>query len=159
MASTGAVPGKFWERLARITHRGPAAAIIAVAVILGVVGVIEGRKTPIGDTQAGVPELRAQSRYNRDNDVITSRFSIGVDVLTAVVESEASGCVAELASDADPQAERISVALAASGTSWRVMFRMRSMIEPTPHDHITISRELAEIASDAVARGASYDVR
>ena len=40
-----------------------------------------------------MPELRAASRYNRDNDVITSKFSIGVDVLSAIVESQQPVCV------------------------------------------------------------------
>src|SRR4029077_13446634 len=60
---------------------------------VAVCGAWLGRKTPIGDTQVGVPELRADSRYNRDNDVITSKFSIGVDVLTAIVESTEPVCV------------------------------------------------------------------
>src|SRR4029077_21089698 len=60
---------------------------------VAVCGAWLGRKTPIGDTQVGVPELRADSRYNRDNDVITSKFSIGVDVLTAIVESQEPVCV------------------------------------------------------------------
>jgi predicted RND superfamily exporter protein len=82
-----------WRHLAGVTRRGPALAIIAVCVLLAAVGGWLGRKTPIGDTQAGVPELRADSRYNRDNDVITSKFSIGVDVLTAIVESKDPVCV------------------------------------------------------------------
>lgn len=82
-----------WHALSGITRRGPALAIIAVAVLLGAGGWWLGRDTPIGDTQAGVPELRAASRYNRDNDVITSKFSIGVDVLTAIVESQQPVCV------------------------------------------------------------------
>jgi uncharacterized protein len=82
-----------WQRLSGITRRGPALAIIACAAVLGVLGWWKGRETPIGDTQAGVPELRPDSRYNRDNDVITSRFSIGVDVLTAIVESQEPVCV------------------------------------------------------------------
>jgi hypothetical protein len=40
-----------------------------------------------------VPELRPDSRYNRDNDVITSKFSIGVDVLTAIVDARQPVCV------------------------------------------------------------------
>jgi uncharacterized protein len=84
---------RVWHRLAGLTRRGPALAIIAFAAVLGVLGWWKGRETPIGDTQAGVPELRADSRYNRDNDVITSKFSIGVDVLTAVVESQQPVCV------------------------------------------------------------------
>jgi uncharacterized protein len=82
-----------WQRMSALTARGPALAIIVIAALLGVAGWWKGRETPIGDTQAGVPELRASSRYNRDNDVITSRFSIGVDVLTAIIESQQPLCV------------------------------------------------------------------
>ena len=82
-----------WTRLAGITRRGTAAIIIAAAVLLGVLGAWKGRETPIGDTQAGVPELRADSRYNRDSNLITSRFSIGVDILNVIVESKEPVCV------------------------------------------------------------------
>jgi len=82
-----------WHHLSALTARGPALAIIVIAALLGVAGWWKGRETPIGDTQAGVPELRAHSRYNRDNDLITTRFSIGVDVLTAIVESQQPLCV------------------------------------------------------------------
>jgi predicted RND superfamily exporter protein len=82
-----------WHRLAHVTDRKAALAIIAAAAVLGALGCWKGRETPIGDTQAGVPELRPQSRYNRDNDVITSKFSIGVDVMTAIIESQEPVCV------------------------------------------------------------------
>jgi len=84
---------RVWHRLAGITRRGPALAVIVFAAVLAVLGWWKGRETPIGDTQTGVPELRAASRYNRDNDVITSKFSIGVDVLTAIVDSQQPVCV------------------------------------------------------------------
>src|ERR1700751_1968018 len=83
----------WWHRLAGVTRRPTALAVIVAAAVLGALGWWKGRETPIGDTQAGVPELRADSRYNRDNDVITSKFSIGVDVLTAIVESQQPVCV------------------------------------------------------------------
>ena len=82
-----------WHHMSAITERGPALAIIVSAALLGLGGWWKGRETPIGDTQAGVPELRASSRYNRDNDVITSKFSIGVDVLTAIIESQQPLCL------------------------------------------------------------------
>jgi predicted RND superfamily exporter protein len=82
-----------WAGLAGVTRRGPALAVIILAAILGVLGWWKGRETPIGDTQAGVPELRPDSRYNRDNDVITSKFSIGVDVLTAIAQSQQPVCI------------------------------------------------------------------
>jgi uncharacterized protein len=81
-----------WQRMARITERRNALLIVAVAVLLGIFGVWKGRETPIGDTQAGVPELRADSRYNRDSNIITSKFSIGVDILTVIVETREPAC-------------------------------------------------------------------
>ncbi len=82
-----------WKGLARISERGPALIIIGIAALLAVFGVIKGRETPIGDTQAGVPELRPDSRYNRDTELITSKFSIGTDVLNVIVETEPNGCI------------------------------------------------------------------
>jgi len=82
-----------WQRLAVIAERPVAAGVIAAAVLLGVLGFIKGRETPIGDTEAGVPELRKDSRYNRDSNVITRKFSIGTDILNVIVESPADGCV------------------------------------------------------------------
>jgi predicted RND superfamily exporter protein len=81
-----------WRRLARITERKTALGIIIFAVLLGLLGAWKGRETPIGDTQAGVPELRADSRYNRDSNIITSKFSIGVDILNVIVETREPVC-------------------------------------------------------------------
>ncbi len=47
----------------------------------------------IGDLHRGVPELRADSRYNTDTAVVTSKFSIGVDVLNVIAETKPQGCV------------------------------------------------------------------
>jgi predicted RND superfamily exporter protein len=82
-----------WRRLAGITARGPAVAIIIAAALVTVLGWWKGRETPIGDTQAGVPELRPHSRYNIDSNIITSKFSVGVDVLTVIVASREPICV------------------------------------------------------------------
>lgn len=82
----------WWLKLARITERRNALIIAGAAVVLAVFGVWKGRETPIGDTQSGVPELRPDSRYNRDSDVITQKFSIGVDILTVIVETEEPAC-------------------------------------------------------------------
>jgi predicted RND superfamily exporter protein len=85
--------GSLWHRLAKITNRGPALTIIVIAALLAVAGWWKGRETPIGDTQAGVPELRPDSRYNVDSDIITSKFSIGVDILTVIVQTAEPACV------------------------------------------------------------------
>ena len=84
---------RFWAWLATIGNRGPALAVIVIAAALTLLGWYKGRETPIGDTQAGVPELRPDSRYNVDSNVITSKFSIGVDIINVIVETESDGCI------------------------------------------------------------------
>jgi hypothetical protein len=83
----------WWSRLSAITEKGPSSAIIAAAVVLAVFGAWKGREAVIGDATAGVPELRPDSVYNRDSNLITSKFSIGVDVITAIVETREPACV------------------------------------------------------------------
>ncbi|MCC6172597.1 MAG: MMPL family transporter [Gammaproteobacteria bacterium] len=84
---------RWWHGLSVITLKGPSLAIIAVAAVLGVAGFLVGRDAVIGDATAGVPELRPDSRYNIDSQVITREFSIGVDILTVIVETREPACV------------------------------------------------------------------
>jgi len=82
-----------WARLSAIAVRRNAAAVLVAAVLVAVGAWLMGRHTPIGDTAAGVPELRRTSRYNHDTDVITAKFSIGTDILNVIVETPVNGCV------------------------------------------------------------------
>ncbi|MFO0334158.1 MAG: efflux RND transporter permease subunit [Pseudomonadota bacterium] len=82
-----------WEAVSALGTRRNGAIVIALAVVLGVVGFMKGRETPIGDTTAGVPELHPDSRYNLDTEAITRKFSIGTDILNVIVETPANGCV------------------------------------------------------------------
>jgi predicted RND superfamily exporter protein len=84
---------RVWAGLSRIAGPRPATIAVIAAVAVGVIGYAVGRHTPIGDTMAGVPELRPQSRYNIDTDIITRKFSIGTDVLNVIAETPANGCV------------------------------------------------------------------
>jgi predicted RND superfamily exporter protein len=81
-----------WASLARVATPTTAAVIIGIAAILFVAGGWKASEIKIGDLHAGVPELRANSQYNIDTDVITSHFAIGVDVITAIVEAYPEAC-------------------------------------------------------------------
>lgn len=83
----------FWARLAKGMRPGPSLVIMLACFALGAWGYWKGDQVRIGDTQAGVPELRPNSRYNQDTRVITSKFSIGVDILSVIVETVPNGCI------------------------------------------------------------------
>jgi len=83
----------FWARLAKGIKPLPSMLIILLFVALGFWGEWQAREIRIGDTQAGVPELRQNSRYNIDSRVIAEKFSIGVDVLSVIVETAPNGSV------------------------------------------------------------------
>jgi hypothetical protein len=50
-------------------------------------------KLIIGDAQVGVPELKPDSRYNRDSAMIADHFALGVDLLKVIVETKQYGCL------------------------------------------------------------------
>jgi predicted RND superfamily exporter protein len=81
-----------WRLLSRIAEPRPAMAALSCAAVLAALGVWRAKSVRIGDLHQGVPELRQESRYNVDTREITSRFSIGVDILTVIAETEAQGC-------------------------------------------------------------------
>ncbi len=83
-----------WRRLQRFTM-GPRSSVVIIAVSLALwgFGLIKAREIKIGDMHAGVPELRQNSRYNQDTAVITSKFGIGADTITAIAETKPNGVI------------------------------------------------------------------
>lgn len=82
-----------WRRLVNFTCGRAAIWIVLVAGALWVFGLAMSKQVHVGDTHAGVPELRPHSRYNLDTAAITSKFSIGVDVVTVIVETVPNGVI------------------------------------------------------------------
>ena len=78
-----------WSHLVAITRPRNAGIVIAVSLVLLAFGMWKARDQVIGDASRGVPELRADSRYNRDVDEIAKRFAIGVDVLQVIAQGDA----------------------------------------------------------------------
>lgn len=99
-----------WHSLAKFAR--PTPAIIALLVGLGLFGFgyWKSQEVQIGDSQAGVPELWPDSRYNRDADLISSRFALGVDVVGVISETTAQACTEsyEVMRRIDEMAWRIS---------------------------------------------------
>ena len=75
-----------WWKLSALAEPKPALVVFALSTLLLAFGVIKARQLEVGDIGAGAPELRADSRYNQDNNQIISSYSIGLDVLSVFAE-------------------------------------------------------------------------
>jgi uncharacterized protein len=84
-AQAGAPHGKWWAVSALALPR-PAFVTLLVALVLLGYGTVYSRHLQIGDIGSGAPELRADSRYNRDNAEIVKNYSIGMDVLSVYAQ-------------------------------------------------------------------------
>jgi predicted RND superfamily exporter protein len=82
----------FWKLLTSFTQKGRAAWVLAIGTLLFVGGYIVAQGMKIGDSEAGVPELRPEARYNQDALYIADKFSLGVDLLTVVAETVPNAC-------------------------------------------------------------------
>ncbi len=77
-----------WWAISALSQPRPALFSLSVMLILLAVGTWQSRSLLTGDIGSGVPELRAESRYNQDNDTIINNYSIGMDVLSVYVETD-----------------------------------------------------------------------
>ncbi len=78
--------------LEHVAERRWAFIITGAAVLLFAVAFWQSLGRHIGYLKPGAPELRADSRYNRDAVSIVEKFSLGLDVFTVVNEFPKEGC-------------------------------------------------------------------
>ena len=84
--------GEHWRLLTWFATKKGAATALSVAVILAFGGVYAAQGLQIGDLDRGAPELRADSRYNLDNDFITSNYSTSSDVFVVMAVTQPDQC-------------------------------------------------------------------
>jgi predicted RND superfamily exporter protein len=92
MESREASQRGMWAAIGRFTERGPARAAVAAGVVLAVAGYAASLQLRIGDLDPGAPELRADSRYNRDNAYIAGHYAASSDILTVMVATPEDQC-------------------------------------------------------------------
>ena len=83
---------RLWGSLTGLATRTRAPWVLLFAFIVLLWGVWRAADLKTGDLGQGIPELHADSRYNRDNAVITKNFSIGVDVLSVIARTVEGAC-------------------------------------------------------------------
>ncbi|WP_286715788.1 MMPL family transporter [Marinobacter sp. tcs-11] len=81
-----------WHFLASLTNPSRAKAVLATALILVAAGVYLSQDLKIGDLDAGAPELRPDSRYNRDNAFLTENYSTSTDIFVVMVQTAKDQC-------------------------------------------------------------------
>jgi len=87
---------QLWWKLSALAEPKPALAVFAISLLLLGLGAYKARDLAVGDIGVGAPELRADSRYNQDNQKIINSYSIGLDVMSVFVQLNGieEGCLA-----------------------------------------------------------------
>ncbi len=81
-----------WDNVARFAENRFARIALIAGAVLAVGGFYKGLELKIGDLDKGAPELRADSRYNRDNVFIVEHFSTSTDQMTVFVRTPRGQC-------------------------------------------------------------------
>ncbi|MDP2607535.1 MULTISPECIES: RND family transporter [unclassified Oceanobacter] len=81
-----------WQWLGRFTDKRYAVTVLSLTVVLGAFGVYYSQDLEIGDLDKGAPELRADSRYNLDNDFMVASYSTSSDVMVVMAETPIEMC-------------------------------------------------------------------
>ncbi|MBI5717205.1 MAG: RND family transporter [Burkholderiales bacterium] len=90
--AAGAGKQPLWAFLDRYTQRHHATVAVAVAALLGALGFAASTQLQIGDLDPGAPELRADSRYNRDVAFVNAAYGASSDVLAVMVKTPDGQC-------------------------------------------------------------------
>ena len=88
-----AEPRGAWKWLGSLTQQRPAVVACLAAALLLAVGFMTSLRLQVGDLDPGAPELRADSRYNRDNAYIVQHYAASTDILTVMVTTPEDRCV------------------------------------------------------------------
>lgn len=83
---------KKWRILSFMAHPSVAPISVLIAILGSGIGIYYQKDLKIGDLDKGAPELRADSRYNLDNDFIISNYSTSADVMVVMVKTPAERC-------------------------------------------------------------------
>ncbi|MDP9932780.1 efflux RND transporter permease subunit [Variovorax paradoxus] len=81
-----------WRFLDLFTQRKWASRAILLSAILAAIGIAASTQLKVGDLDPGAPELRPDSRYNRDVNFINSAYGASSDVLAVMVKTPDGQC-------------------------------------------------------------------
>ncbi|WP_258198017.1 efflux RND transporter permease subunit [Pseudomonas capeferrum] len=78
--------------LIRLTERRRATITVACAVVVTAVGLSISQQVKFGDLNPGAPELRPESRYNRDVAYVTENYGLSTDQFVVMLKTPRGEC-------------------------------------------------------------------
>ncbi len=84
--------GKGWRWLERFTEPRWAWSTIGVFAVLAVLGYLGSLNLKVGDLDPGAPELRLDSRYNRDSLYINHSYRVSSDQFVVIARTPENQC-------------------------------------------------------------------
>ncbi len=81
-----------WTGLSRFATPRRAVAALLVGAVLAIGGKLVGSHLQIGDLDPGAPELRADSRYNRDAAFMNAHYAASSDIFVIMVRTPEDQC-------------------------------------------------------------------
>ncbi len=83
---------KWLRHLSRVAEPRNAVIVALATCVIFAIAVWQSRDRVVGTVQPGAPELREDSRFNRDATSIAAAYDLGLDWLTVVFEAPPNSC-------------------------------------------------------------------
>jgi len=90
--AAGRVRGRAWDALLHFTVRPWATVAVVTSLALGLSAFAISFKLKIGDLDPGAPELRSDSRYNRDVAFVNANYGLSSDQFVLMLQTPPEGC-------------------------------------------------------------------
>ncbi len=84
---------RLMRKLGNIANPRVAVFVVIAGAVLFITAYIQSQDRHVGALHAGSPELREDARYNQDSRAIADKFSLGLNLLTVIVETPAEACI------------------------------------------------------------------
>jgi predicted RND superfamily exporter protein len=81
-----------WALLDQFTKRPLATFSVILGVAMGIGGYLVSTQLQVGDLDPGAPELRPESRYNRDNAFMVENYAASSDIFVVMIKTGEDRC-------------------------------------------------------------------
>ncbi len=84
-------PHRAWHFVAKVTNSKPALIMVLITILAFGIGFYEKQDLKIGDLDPGAPELRPNSRYNKDAAFMNKNYAASSDLYVVMLKTPPGG--------------------------------------------------------------------